>query len=91
MADIDTTCTTGAKGWLCQVTISEDGSESRHSVTLTRADYQRLATDGETPDSLVRRSIEFLLAREPRESILASFELPTISRYFPEFEREIRG
>ena len=91
MADIDVRCTTAANGWLCQVTIDEHGSESRHSVNLTRADYQRLASGGETPDSLVRRSVEFLLAREPKESILQSFELPTISRYFPEFEREIRG
>ena len=33
---------------------------------------------------------EFLLAREPKESILPSFEIPVIGRYFPEFEREIR-
>ena len=90
MADIDARCVTAANGWLCQVTISEHGSESRHSVTLTRADFQRLTDGGgETPQGLVRRSFEFLLAREPKESILASFALPEIGRYFPEFEREI--
>ena len=31
----------------------------------------------------------FLLAREPRESILGRFDLPLIGRYFPEYEREI--
>jgi hypothetical protein len=29
------------------------------------------------------------LEREPKESILRSFELTVISRYFPEYEREI--
>jgi hypothetical protein len=91
MADIDTSCVTAADGWLCQVGIDGEGSESRHSVTLTRADFQRLASNGETPESLVRRSIDFLLARESKEQILKSFALTDISRYFPEFEREISG
>jgi hypothetical protein len=89
MADIEVSCVTAADGWLCQVTVADHGSESRHSVTFTRSDFQRLARSGETPDSLVRRSFEFLLAREPKESILRSFELPVIGRYFPEFAREL--
>ena len=89
MADIDVKCVTATDGWLCQLTVADDGSESRHSVTFTRADYQRLAGSGETPQALVRRSFEFLLAREPKESILKSFALTDIGRYFPEYEREI--
>ena len=89
MADIDVSCVTAADGWLCQVTVAEDGSETRHSVTLTRIDFQRLTTSGGTPQALVKRSFEFLLAREPKESILRSFALPEIGRYFPDFEREI--
>ena len=89
MSDIDVSCVTAADGWLCQVTLGDDGSESRHSVTVTRADFQRLASSGETPDGLVRRSFEFLLQRESKESILKSFALTDIGRYFPEFEREV--
>ena len=89
MADIDVSCVTAADGWLCQVKVAEGGSETRHSVTFTRADFQRLTTSGGTPDGLVRRSFEFLLAREAKESILRSFALPEIGRYFPEYEREI--
>ena len=90
MANIDVSCVTAANGWLCQVTIAEGGSETRHSVTLTRADFQRLTTSSGTPQALVRRSFEFLLTREGKESILKSFALPDIARYFPEYEREIR-
>jgi hypothetical protein len=49
-----------------------------------------LAPADADPTRLVRESFEFLLAREPRESILRSFELPVIGRYFPEWETEIR-
>ena len=89
MADIDTSCVTATDGWLCQVTVRDGGGETRHSVTFTRADFQKLAGGGETPDSLVRRSFEFMLGREPKESILKSFALTDIGRYFPEYEREI--
>jgi hypothetical protein len=89
MADIDVSCVTAANGWLCQVTVAEGGSETRHSVTLTRADFRRLTTGGGTPEGLVRRSFEFLLEREPKESIVRSFALPEIGRYFPEYEGEI--
>jgi hypothetical protein len=39
---------------------------------------------------VVEASFAFLLEREPRESILRSFDLSEISRYFPEYERELR-
>jgi len=89
MADIDISCVTATDGWLCQVTIADQGSESRHSITFTRVDFQRLAAKGDSPESLVKRSVEFLLAREPKESILKSFALTDIGRYFPEYEREL--
>jgi hypothetical protein len=90
VAEIEVNCVTAANGWLCQVNVAEGGSETRHSVTVTRADFQRLSTSGGTPVGLVRRSFEFLLARESKESILPSFALTEIGRYFPEYEREIR-
>lgn len=90
MADIDVRCVTGSDGWLALVTVADRGSETRHSVTFSRSDFQRLSSGGETPEQLIRRSFEFLLAREPKESILASFALSDIGRYyFPEYEREI--
>jgi len=34
-------------------------------------------------------AFRFLLDREPKESILGRFDVTAISRYFPEFEREM--
>lgn len=68
----------------------QDGTTTRHRVRVTKADLDRFAP-GATPEDLLRRSFEFLLEREPNTSILGSFDLPVINRYFPEYEREIRS
>jgi hypothetical protein len=92
---LDVRCEPTGDAWTCFVTVrgersdASDGSETHHAVTLTAADLARYAPDGAAPDELVRRSFEFLLAREPKESILGRFDLPVIGRYFPDYERTI--
>ncbi|HEY8201967.1 MAG TPA: hypothetical protein VII47_11500 [Actinomycetota bacterium] len=68
-----------------RVEVSEGGSRTRHEVTVRRETVSALGWPG-TLEELVRRSFEFLLAREPKESILHSFDLSVIGRYFPEYE-----
>jgi hypothetical protein len=70
------------------VRVDEDGSATGHDVTVSANDLERLGA-GRTPDAFVRDCFDFLLAREPKESILRSFDVSAIGRYFPEFEREI--
>lgn len=67
----------------------EGRSETRHSVIVERTDLERLDPGAGDPSPLVRASIEFLLEREPKESILSRFRVTEIARYFPEYEREI--
>ena len=74
-----------------EVRVSEGKSETRHTVTLSPADYQRLTQGKVSAEGLIRRSFEFLLAHESKESILSRFDLTAISRYFPHYEKEIRG
>ena len=73
-----------------RVRVIEAGSESTHQVTLDPQDCARLAGGAAQPEELIRKSFEFLLEREPKESILARFDLSVIRRYYPEYEREIR-
>lgn len=73
-----------------RVRVIEGKSESTHRVTLTPDDYGRLTGGKIEPGELIRRSFEFLLAREPKESILPAFDLPLIGRYFPDYERELK-
>src|SRR4030081_944808 len=73
-----------------RVRIVEAGSETRHDVTVSTSDYKKFSGSKVEPEELVRRSFEFLLEREPKESILTRFDLSVIGRYFPEYEREIK-
>jgi hypothetical protein len=70
------------------VRVEEGGSATEHDVTVSANDLERLGA-GRTPDAFVRDCFDFLLAREPKESILGSFDVSAIGRYFPEFELEI--
>jgi hypothetical protein len=72
-----------------RVRVIQGASESTHRVTLKLEDFERLAAGKAAPEELVRRSFEFLLEREPKESILPHFDLSVIARYFPEYENEI--
>jgi hypothetical protein len=90
MTSIDVACQSSVDGWTCDVTVADDDSRSRHVVRVHRADLARLDPVDDDPSDLVRRSFVFLLGHEPKESILASFDLPLISRYFPDYEAEIR-
>jgi hypothetical protein len=72
-----------------QVTVQAQ-SVSEHMVTV-RPDYiNGLLKPNESVADLLKRSFEFLLARESNTSILRSFDLSVISRYFPEYEGEMR-
>lgn len=72
-----------------RVTVS-DHVETTHKVTVDRPYWEKLTGQEVTMDTLVERSFEFLLEREPNTSILPSFNLSTITRYFPEYEEEIK-
>jgi hypothetical protein len=72
-----------------RVRVIDGDSESSHRVTLNAEHYNRLTRGKIEPQELVKRSFQFLLEREPNESILGQFDLQVIARYFPEYEREI--
>lgn len=68
----------------------QDGPTTVHRVTVA-PDYHRKLTGGRVgAEELVEASFVFLLEREPSTSILSSFDLPVIRRYFPEYEETIR-
>jgi hypothetical protein len=79
--------------WSCVVRVEEGGEQTHHAVTVTAADLERWGRGSRPEDveDLVARSFDFLLRREPPSSILASFDLAVIQRYFPEYDREIRA
>ena len=67
----------------------EGRTTTTHTVTVSLDYYKKLTGGRVTADELVEKSFEFLLEREGNTSILSTFDLPVIQRYFPEYERTI--
>ncbi len=72
-----------------EVQVVEEDGRSTHRVTVPPGYADELGAGDVPLQRLVRESFRFLLEREPRESILSSFELSVITRYFPEYPDEI--
>ena len=72
------------------VVVREGRGETKHRVTMAKAMYERLAGgSAATPEQVIDAAFRFLLEREPKESILQRFDVAVISRYFPEFDRDL--
>lgn len=72
-----------------RVEVDDGRGRSTHRVTAPPEDVRRYGGEVD-PERLIEASFAFLLEREPKESILSSFDLPVIERYFPEYSAEIR-
>jgi hypothetical protein len=68
----------------------KDRTTTIHTVSVDPSYHDKLTGGRVSPEKLVEKSFEFLLDRESNTSILRTFDLPVISRYFPEYEHTIR-
>jgi hypothetical protein len=91
MTKLRVDCRPVGAGWSCRVTVGDDVRATHHQVSVSGGTLAMLAPEASEPTRLVEASFAFLLEREPRESILRSFDLPLIGRYFPEYPDEIVG
>ena len=73
-----------------RVTVDDGGRRTQYHVSVESSYRDRLVGEKIAAEQLVAKSFEFLLEREPKESILREFDLRIISRYFPEYEKEMR-
>ncbi len=87
--DVTVRCTAAEDGHTCEVQVAEGRSATWHTVRVKANDVDRWG-GGRSAEDLVRRSFDFLLAREAKESILREFDLSVIQRYFPEYDSAIR-
>lgn len=88
MAHIDVQ---GGEGEPYVVTVDDGAGTSRHKVTVPDGYLDQLGVPDADPRQVVRASFAFLLERESKGQIMASFELPVIERYFPEYPDELPG
>lgn len=71
-----------------EAAVTTGGARHTYRVGVPADLAERL---GAEPAELVRATLAFLLDREPPTSIMSSFDCTIVSRYFPEYEREVRG
>ena len=79
------------EGIVFRVEVKEMNTKTEHLVELTHDYYNFLAEGKVTMEELIKKSFDFLLEREPKESILRKFNLKKISDYFPEYEKSIEN
>jgi hypothetical protein len=91
MASIDVGATDETERRFTVTIGTDDGSSSTHTIGVSDADWDRFGGGFEERADLVEASVVFLLEREPKESILRSFELGDIGRYFPEYGESFTG
>ena len=62
-----------------------------HQVIISDDIYLRLTNSKISKEKLLEFSFAFLLERESNASILTSFDLQVISKYFSNYEHEVRS
>jgi hypothetical protein len=72
------------------VEVTGSGMTTNHTVEVPEGLADQLGWGDPVESELVRESFLFLLEREPASSILPSFSLDVIGRYFPDYQGEIR-
>ena len=72
-----------------EVTVA-DSITTVHEVTVTDQNLTDLTDNNVTKTQLLKFSFNFLLDREPNTTILSSFDINVISRYFSDYKDEVR-
>ena len=67
-----------------------DSVTTTHTVTVTNQSLSDLTDNNATKTKLLEFSFNFLLDREPNTSILSSFDINVISKYFSNYRDEVR-
>ncbi len=72
------------------VECNDGDTTTHHTVTVPERVLDDIGLPRVDPMRLVEESFAFLLEREPARSIMATFALTDISRFFPEYTEEMR-
>ena len=72
-----------------EVTVAKT-STTTHTVTVSDQSLTNLTDNKVTKTQLLEFSFKFLLEREPNTSILSSFDINVISKYFSDYRDKVR-
>lgn len=63
--------------------------ERVHRVCMTHDCYRRLSGGAFTHEWVIVQAVQFLLEREPGESLADELDMASLSRRFPDFDAEV--
>lgn len=72
-------------GWVFKVGVMNN----YYTAEVDESYWKDLTNEEVGPATLVKKSFEFLLEREPASAIMNEFNLRVITEYFPEYEEVI--
>ena len=75
--------------FIFDVVVSEGKGETRHHVTMSREMCEWLTAGKHTPERCLEAAFRSCSTVSRRNRFLRRFDVTEISRYFPEFEREM--
>ena len=78
------TVSVNAKGQDTFEVVVTTNSTTTHLVTVSDVIHIKLTNGKISKETLLEKSFEFLLEREPNTSILSQFKIEVISQYFPD-------
>ena len=71
-----------------EITVKAD-QLTKHIVSVTDQMLLNLTNNKISKEELLNFSFNFLIEREPNTSILSSFDITVISKYFPEYPKKV--
>jgi hypothetical protein len=80
------------RGWEYHAKVERDqGQTTEHTVKLAWVDHEHWSGGRVAPSKVVESLLEFLLEREGKHLIPASFDAATVRRWYPEVDKELPG
>ena len=89
--DIQTELESG-RGWEYHAKVSRGaGNDTEHIVKLAWVDHEHWSGGRVPPSKVIESLLEFLVEREEKHAIPASFDASTVRRWHPEVDQELPG
>ena len=76
---------------LFNVTVADSAGKTHHRVTMNEDTYQRLTGGAVSPQLCIEAAFRFLIEREAKTDLMASFDLNVLQMSYASFERDFRN
>ncbi len=76
---------------LFNVTVADTAGKTHHRVTMNDDTYQRLTNGTVSPQLCIEAVFRFLIEREAKTDLMASFDVNVLQMSYASFERDLHN